>query len=42
MKYFHLLIATVLLGFGQLAHASMKVTVNGMVCSFCEIGRAHV
>jgi mercuric ion binding protein len=38
MKYIHLLIATVLLGFGQLAHASMKVTVNGMVCSFCAQG----
>jgi mercuric ion binding protein len=38
MKLMNLVIATVLLGLSQASLASMKVTVNGMVCSFCAQG----
>jgi mercuric ion binding protein len=38
MKLMNLLIATALLGMSQASLASMKVTVNGMVCSFCAQG----
>ena len=38
MKLKNLVIATALLGLSQASLASMKVTVNGMVCSFCAQG----
>ena len=38
MKLINFVIATSLLGLSQLSLASMKVTVNGMVCSFCAQG----
>ena len=38
MKLFNFVIATALLGLSQATLASMKVTVNGMVCSFCAQG----
>ena len=38
MKLFNFVIATALLGLSQASLASMKVTVNGMVCSFCAQG----
>jgi mercuric ion binding protein len=38
MKLMNLVIATALLGLSQASLASMKVTVNGMVCSFCAQG----
>lgn len=38
MKLIHFAIATALLGLSQASLASMKVTVNGMVCSFCAQG----
>ena len=38
MKLIHFAIATGLLGLSQASLASMKVTVNGMVCSFCAQG----
>jgi cation transport ATPase len=38
MKLINLVIATALLGLSQVSLASMKVTVNGMVCSFCAQG----
>lgn len=38
MKLIHFVIATALLGLSQASLASMKVTVNGMVCSFCAQG----
>jgi mercuric ion binding protein len=38
MKLINLVIATALLGLSQASLASMKVTVNGMVCSFCAQG----
>jgi copper chaperone CopZ len=38
MKRMNLVIATALLGLSQASLASMKVTVNGMVCSFCAQG----
>ncbi len=38
MKQFNVIIAIVLISLSQTALASMKVTVNGMVCSFCAQG----
>lgn len=38
MKLIHFVTATALLGLSQASFASMKVTVNGMVCSFCAQG----
>lgn len=38
MKLIHYVFAIALLGLSQVALASMKVTVNGMVCSFCAQG----
>ncbi|MFY8184217.1 MAG: heavy-metal-associated domain-containing protein [Polynucleobacter sp.] len=38
MKLFNFVIAAALLGLSQTSLASMKVTVNGMVCSFCAQG----
>ncbi len=38
MKLINFVIATSLLGLSQVSLASMKVTVNGMVCSFCAQG----
>jgi mercuric ion binding protein len=38
MKLINFVIATALLGLSQTSLASMKVTVNGMVCSFCAQG----
>jgi len=38
MKLIHFVIATAFLGLSQASLASMKVTVNGMVCSFCAQG----
>jgi copper chaperone CopZ len=38
MKFINFIFAISLLGFNQAALASMKVTVNGMVCSFCAQG----
>lgn len=38
MKLINFVIATTLLGLSQASLASMKVTVNGMVCSFCAQG----
>ncbi|MEY3777007.1 MAG: hypothetical protein RIR83_1049, partial [Pseudomonadota bacterium] len=38
MKLINLIFAISLLGLSQAALASMKVTVNGMVCSFCAQG----
>ena len=38
MKLINLVFAISLLGLSQVALASMKVTVNGMVCSFCAQG----
>ena len=38
MKFIKILFVVSSLGLSQLALASMKVTVNGMVCSFCAQG----
>lgn len=38
MKRLKYLLAIALLGLSQASMASMKVTVNGMVCSFCAQG----
>lgn len=38
MKLVKLLIAITCLGLSQASLASMKITVNGMVCSFCAQG----
>lgn len=38
MKLIHFVIASAFLGLSQASLASMKVTVNGMVCSFCAQG----
>ncbi len=38
MKLIHFVIASAFLGLSQTSLASMKVTVNGMVCSFCAQG----
>jgi mercuric ion binding protein len=38
MKQFNVIIAIALMGLSQMALASVKVTVNGMVCSFCAQG----
>ena len=38
MKLIHFVITAALLGLSQASLASMKVTVNGMVCSFCAQG----
>ncbi len=38
MKSIYSILFIVLMVFGTVAHASMKVTVNGMVCSFCAQG----
>ncbi len=38
MKFINFVLVVSLLGFNQAALASMKVTVNGMVCSFCAQG----
>jgi mercuric ion binding protein len=38
MKKLNLIFAIVLISLSQTALASMKVTVNGMVCSFCAQG----
>lgn len=38
MKRLNYLLAIALLGLSQASMASMKVTVNGMVCSFCAQG----
>jgi copper chaperone CopZ len=38
MKLINFVIAAALLGLSQASLASMKVTVNGMVCSFCAQG----
>lgn len=38
MKQINLIIAIALMGLSQTVLASMKVTVNGMVCSFCAQG----
>ena len=38
MKIINFVLVVSLLGFNQAALASMKVTVNGMVCSFCAQG----
>lgn len=38
MKMINFVLAIFLLGLSQAALASMKVTVNGMVCSFCAQG----
>jgi copper chaperone CopZ len=38
MKQLNVIIAIALMGLSQMALASVKVTVNGMVCSFCAQG----
>jgi copper chaperone CopZ len=38
MKLIKLLVAITCLGLSQVSIASMKITVNGMVCSFCAQG----
>lgn len=38
MKSIKLFIAIFFFGFSQISFASMKITVNGMVCSFCAQG----
>jgi cation transport ATPase len=38
MKLFNFVCAIALMGLSQTGFASMKVTVNGMVCSFCAQG----
>jgi mercuric ion binding protein len=38
MKSIKFLVAALCLGLSQASFASMKVTVNGMVCSFCAQG----
>ncbi len=38
MKLLNLVCAIALMGLSQASIASMKVTVNGMVCSFCAQG----
>jgi copper chaperone CopZ len=38
MKFINFIFAISLFGFSQATLASMKVTVNGMVCSFCAQG----
>ena len=38
MKLVKLLVAITCLGLSQASLASMKITVNGMVCSFCAQG----
>lgn len=38
MKLIYSVLLVTLMSVGTLAHASMKVTVNGMVCSFCAQG----
>lgn len=38
MKLIKLLVAITYLGLSQVSFASMKITVNGMVCSFCAQG----
>ena len=38
MKLIKLLVAITCLGLSQVSIASMKITVNGMVCSFCTQG----
>jgi copper chaperone CopZ len=38
MIFINFVLVVSLLGFNQAALASMKVTVNGMVCSFCAQG----
>jgi mercuric ion binding protein len=38
MKLFNFVFAITLMGLSQTSLASMKVTVNGMVCSFCAQG----
>jgi cation transport ATPase len=38
MKLFKFVCAIALMGLSQASFASMKVTVNGMVCSFCAQG----
>ena len=38
MKSIYSILFITLMGLGSAAHASMKVTVNGMVCSFCAQG----
>jgi mercuric ion binding protein len=38
MKLVKLLVAITCLGLSQVSLASMKITVNGMVCSFCAQG----
>lgn len=38
MKFINFALVISLLGLSQSALASMKVTVNGMVCSFCAQG----
>lgn len=38
MKLIKLLVAITCLGLSQVSFASMKITVNGMVCSFCAQG----
>ena len=38
MKLLNLVCAIALMGLSQASLASMKVTVNGMVCSFCAQG----
>jgi len=38
MKQINLIIAIVFMSVSQVSLASMKVTVNGMVCSFCAQG----
>jgi mercuric ion binding protein len=38
MKHIAIAVFSVLLYFSNASHASIKVTVNGMVCSFCAQG----
>ncbi len=38
MKSIYSMLFIALMSFGSLAHASMKVTVHGVVCSFCAQG----
>jgi mercuric ion binding protein len=38
MKLNKLFVAIAFLGLSQVSFASMKITVNGMVCSFCAQG----
>ncbi len=38
MKLLNFVFAIALMGLSQASFASMKVTVNGMVCSFCAQG----